>query len=451
MVGLLSYLFGQPRGLLAANEGMTSLGTPQPEPYDPRQGQMAGLSQGLLGLGAGIAGGQNWGQGISMGLLGANQGMQQGQQNYQRETLFNQQMAENERANAERARAAAFFGGGQGPSLANSPPGTVVTPGIGQQYASADGATTGSTVPTQLAGMIDDTQWARVQAVFHAFGEGDTGAAAAQQTLQGYLKGRDPVKLGEGEQLLDENNRVIAENAKDIAPTSVQQDYDKAVEQGYQGSLFDYQIELKKAGASSSNTTLNLGGEDNPLMGVWAKGIETLQQSVAGQADIRPRVEQIIGSLESGVETGKLDEALIPLKQWAADLGWADNPGLSQQEALQSAISFIIPRMRVAGSGSTSDPEIKLFGQATAQMGNTPAGNLIIARGMLQIMDAQQRALDAAYNAASKPDFSIADANKAMQDQIGQIFPKPKTPEEYAAIPPGTVYLHPDNGWSVKQ
>lgn len=42
-------------------------------------------------------------------------------------------------------------------------------------------------------------------------------------------------------------------------PTSLQQEYNAAVEQGYTGNIMDYQIDLKKAGASSTNVTVGNG------------------------------------------------------------------------------------------------------------------------------------------------------------------------------------------------
>lgn len=268
MAGLLSYLFGQPRGLLAQNSGMNQL---PPEPYDPRQGKMEGLSQGLLGLGAGIAGGQNWGQGLSMGLLGANQGMQQGQDNYRRDTLFNQEIADNERSNAERARAEAFFGGGQGPAQAPSlatQPGTVTTPGS-TQYAQAGGAAPQSSVPQQLAGMIDDNQWSQVQFMFQV-----AGRDAAQATLEGMLKPKDPLKLGEGEQLYDPDTfqPIASGPEKPPFPGAIRDGDNWIVDPDFQGAMID----RAAAGRSSSNTTVNMGptgidyGDPGPGL-VWQR------------------------------------------------------------------------------------------------------------------------------------------------------------------------------------
>ncbi len=260
MAGLLSYLFGQPRGLLAADEGMNSLGNPQPEPYDPRQGQVAGLSQGLLNLGAGIAGGNNWGQGISMGLLGASQGMQQGQDNYRRDAIFRQQLAEGERANAERARQDAFFSGGQPPAMAGSQPGTVTTPGS-TQYAQAGGPTPGSSVPTQLAGMIDDNQWSRVQATYQAF-----GSDAARDLLTSYMKPQDAPDGEVGEYLSALENGIIPRGTsfqdfigmKSAPPSSIEE-YKLYQEQGGEASFNDWDMARRTASRSTTTVTNNMG------------------------------------------------------------------------------------------------------------------------------------------------------------------------------------------------
>ena len=89
--------------------------------------------------------------------------------------------------------------------------------------------------------------------------------------------------------------------------------------------------------------------------------------------------------LQDGIKTGKVEEVLMPLRELAIGLGVADKNTIDtfgQQELFQSITNYLVPRMRVEGSGSTSDMEIDLFRSAVPNMGRTAAGNLIIAAGI---------------------------------------------------------------------
>jgi len=77
-------------------------------------------------------------------------------------------------------------------------------------------------------------------------------------------------------------------------------------------------------------------------------------------------------------ETGKMQEAMLPMKQWATDLGFLYDSNVPQQEFFQAMAKFIVPRMRAEGSGSTSDKEMIAFEQATATLAGTAEGNRLI-------------------------------------------------------------------------
>lgn len=129
-------LGGGPRpGGILGSEGNDQIWNEQPtEMFDPRARQKAALKQGLLYAGAGLAGGQGWGQGLSQGLLGMGQGMQQGREAYMQDAAFNMEM-EKQRQAAERDRGLQSMYGGllgvggptapmpsSGPLAAGAPP-----------------------------------------------------------------------------------------------------------------------------------------------------------------------------------------------------------------------------------------------------------------------------------------------------------------------------------------
>ena len=69
--------------------------------------------------------------------------------------------------------------------------------------------------------------------------------------------------------------------------TALMQQYSLAQRQGYDGSFMDYQIDLKKAGASSSNVTVN-NSDGNPMLGTIPQGYEAVRDPETGAFTMRP-------------------------------------------------------------------------------------------------------------------------------------------------------------------
>ena len=94
--------------------------------------------------------------------------------------------------------------------------------------------------------------------------------------------------------------------------------------------------------------------------------------------DVLPRVRSAMDLLRSGnVETGKLTETFLPLKQAFNQAFGGDDPQLIAIESLQATSNFIAPKMRPVGSGSTSDMEFRAYQRASLSIGNTPKSNYI--------------------------------------------------------------------------
>ena len=120
------------------------------------------------------------------------------------------------------------------------------------------------------------------------------------------------------------------------------------------------------------------------------KKLGKTDEAIANVRTIESELEVIDSLLSGGAETGRIENALIPLKQILKEfdlLSDAEANELSTAELLQRSISRIIPNMRVAGSGSTSDYEMKMFAQAAPMFSRTTLGNRKIARGMLQVIE----------------------------------------------------------------
>jgi len=117
---------------------------------------------------------------------------------------------------------------------------------------------------------------------------------------------------------------------------------------------------------------------------------EEAQKQIEQYSDIENRLDILQKQLEGAdpVQTGVIEEIKIPFKRLAAGLNvlpQEELDKLSQQELFIATTGYIIPRMRVAGSGSTSDREIELFKSAVPNLGNTVDGNKVLVGGLQSI------------------------------------------------------------------
>ena len=169
--------------------------------------------------------------------------------------------------------------------------------------------------------------------------------------------------------------------------TADQENYRLAVQQGYKGTFMDYMKEKK-----APLVTIDQGQKVFEQEAAKA-GFKTQQEAaktVEGYSDIENRLDILAKQLEGAdpVQTGVIEEIKIPFKKIAAGLNilpQAELDKLSQQELFQATTNYIIPRMRVAGSGSTSDREIELFKSSVPNLGNTVAGNKTLVGGLQAI------------------------------------------------------------------
>jgi len=94
--------------------------------------------------------------------------------------------------------------------------------------------------------------------------------------------------------------------------------------------------------------------------------------------EVIPRVNEALMLLKSGkVQTGRLQQTLLPFKQTFNQLFGINDPEIMGLETLQATSNFLAPKMRPAGSGSTSDMEFRAYQQAALYIGNTPQANYI--------------------------------------------------------------------------
>lgn len=200
------------------------------------------------------------------------------------------------------------------------------------------------------------------------------------------------------------------------------------------------QIDLgQKAGVARTEALVKLDYER----------LKGMQEQITQFADLEPRLDTIALGLESGsVDTGRIRGALFPLRQIAAEAGVTIDETLPQAEQVRAAMAFLTPRMRVVGSGQTSDFEMRQFQLAAPQFQNSTEGNILLARTFSQVQKRNRKAYDLGVE-YFRENGSLAGVNEFIESELGPVFPMPKTQEEFDEIPAGTVYFSEEFGTFV--
>ena len=160
--------------------------------------------------------------------------------------------------------------------------------------------------------------------------------------------------------------------------TAVKKNYDYDVASGaFTGSLLDYQLAMKKAGAT--NVTVGDEGSEafekkfgqldaQALADVGIAGA-TASRSLA-QID---RLEGLLANVQTGMTAN--------LKQIAGNFG-IPTAGLNDIQAASALINSLVPAQRPPGSGPMSDADLDLFKKSLPRIINQPGGNQIILNTM---------------------------------------------------------------------
>ena len=144
---------------------------------------------------------------------------------------------------------------------------------------------------------------------------------------------------------------------------------------------------------TSPGTVVNVGGDepknpgDEKLAEAAAQQIIKEQGDLAADQDIAFRLDMMSELLDPAreLDTGRFAQMLMPVRGILRDLNLLsaeDARNFNDQQIFQAAANYIVPRMRVAGSGASSDFEQRQFASATAGLGNTPEANRVLVAGM---------------------------------------------------------------------
>jgi hypothetical protein len=203
-----------------------------------------------------------------------------------------------------------------------------------------------------------------------------------------------------------------------------------------------WMIERRKAGAT--HVTVDTRAE-NELEKERGKGLGGRLNKVAEdglKADEDSAILSRLTQLNSAVDPGTRTAVMNSIREAT---GLALDPNADNVQAFQAAVNYLVPRMRVPGTGASSDIDIAKFTKSLPDLLGTPGGNELVLQTLGGLV--QQRKARAEIAAAwqrGEIDPKEADARmKALPDPY-EAFKKanPTTRKPVSTSPtlePGTV------------
>jgi hypothetical protein len=202
-------------------------------------------------------------------------------------------------------------------------------------------------------------------------------------------------------------------------------------------------------------TTVMTGGEGEFIKEGVKAGFSALgaaQKEVQNDRALFPRVQQIIDILsDPNADTGVVASVTMGFRKLGRDLGFLNEEQeqtLTNQEVLQSAISFMVPKMRVVGSGASSDKDVELMQEAVPTMDKSPEANRIIASLYKQTMDYNKRRLGIMgdYLRAEK---NLLGFEEYADEQMGRVYQRIGSAEDMQKAEAQGLIKEGDVYWSV--
>ena len=315
-------------------------------------------TQGLLALGFGLLNSRgNLGQAIGQAGPQAMQAYSQANDAIQRKKqqeqamqaqamqmqMSQQQIAEMQRQAQDRERQQQFLQGLQSPQMAAA----------GQALAGGGGPTVGNAAKMPA---VDPMQQMMLQAV-------KAGVMPLPTYLQSLHKDTAPIKLGKDDRLLDPVTRKVLVDAipDQPKPTATKQDYQFALEQGFRGSFVDYQMALKKAGATNVSVSQQVETEFRKAQGKdFSETMTTLNKAgfnAPSQIRKLERMEQLL----AGVDGGKLAPTGLELASALNSMGIKVDAKLGNKEAAEALARDMAGGLRQPGTGPMTDKDFDNF------------------------------------------------------------------------------------------
>lgn len=192
----------------------------------------------------------------------------------------------------------------------------------------------------------------------------------------------------------------------------------------------DYQAQaLKYLSQKTPSTEFNFPNKKDEMD--YSRVIEQknlIDESLVTNREMMPRLKFLDMQLsDENFQTGALQEAFLPILNKMASLGLLSEEEMATVANLQSfqaMANYLVPRMRPAGSGSTSDFEANLFLSATASLGKDTQSNRLIIKGMMAMSDYYNRKgvlLKSLMNKNNNADYDKETYDQAIKDGMSEL------------------------------
>lgn len=261
--------------------------------------------------------------------------------------------------------------------------------------------------------------------------------APTQQSVVQSLIGNPNVPLG----MIDNAVGMLPQAPK---PTSAMQEYNLAVQQGFDGSFTDYKTALASAGRNQTTVNNNMGG--GVFDEAFAKGDAAALGAISESGMMAQRNMGRIDQLENLLANSPT--GLAGAAKLAAGEFGINTDGLSEVQAAQALINSLVPEQRQPGSGPMSDADLALFKQSLPRIINQPDGNQTIINTMRAIAqyDAQGAAIVQSLRAGEIDRAQAFSALQSRQNPLAGFKPPVALPTD-GTIPPAPDGLD-DATWS---
>lgn len=179
-------------------------------------------------------------------------------------------------------------------------------------------------------------------------------APLAFQLAQSLAKDDTPQKLAPGEILLSgkaSGYKPLANNPKDDQ-TNDMKEYARAVAQGYKGSLLDYQLALKRAGATNVTLSTEKDYAGKIAAGLADRDLQAIDAAKAAPDTIASsqRIRQILASNQAFTGTGA--ETRLAVTKALATAGLVNGNSVTATEDLQRELSQgVLGHIKSSGLG----------------------------------------------------------------------------------------------------
>jgi hypothetical protein len=214
--------------------------------------------------------------------------------------------------------------------------------------------------------------------------------------------------------MYDKKTGQVVEGQKFTKPESENmpsevKEYQFAKSQGYQGTFRDFQVELKRAGASKTTVSVNQSQEKEEHKAVgkyFGEQYATIQKTGLGASGKISRVQRL-DQLLDGVNTGKFAPLGVEVASAAQSLGFNIDPKLGNKQAAEAIANEMALEMRNPSGGAgmpgaMSDKDREFLKQTTPGIEKTPEGRKLIAESMVKLAKRDQEVARMARQYRSK-------------------------------------------------